>query len=102
MKIADILFETLAVRKIPFDIDYEYEWDDPDRDENLEPFETITVRGYVIITPQAYSVKGSPTGYEVVITDVTNERGGPFDQSLLGDNIVADIKQQAIQQVTDE
>ena len=98
MKITEILAESTS-RKIPFQVEYEYEWDDPNRDENLDPFETITFEGYVIVMPNMYGVRGSPTGYEVVITQVTDSSGNPFDQSNLNDWIIQRIQQAAIDQV---
>ena len=101
MKIAEILAEALAGRKIPFEVDYNYEWDDPNRDENLDPYEVITFSGYVLVTPKVYSVRGSPDGYEVVITDVIDSTGRPFDQNQLNDNIISQVKQQAMDQASE-
>lgn len=101
MKIAEILAESLATRKIPFEVDYDYEWDDPNRDENLDPFETITFSGYVTVTPMAYSVHGSPTEYEVHIENVTDSTGRPFDQNQLNNYVLNQIHQQAIDQVAE-
>lgn len=102
MKLTDLLDEALSSRKIPFQVDYNYEWDDPNRDENLDPFETITFDGYVMITPKMYSVQGSPTGYEVIITNVTDSNGAPFNQNNLNDRVIQQIKQEAIDQVSEQ
>lgn len=101
MKITDILAESLARRKIPFEISFEHEWDDPNRDENLEPIETISVEGYVVTTPRMYSERGSPTGYDVVFTNATTSSGEPFNLDQLNDQMQQRLRQSAIDQVSE-
>ena len=101
MKITEILAESLAQRKIPFEISFQYEWDDPNRDENLEPVETISVEGYVVTTPRMYSERGSPTGYDVVFTYATDSNGQPFDLDQLNDRMQQRLRQSAIDQASE-
>jgi dienelactone hydrolase len=101
MKITEILAESLAQRKIPFEISFQHEWDDPNRDENLDPIETISVEGYVVTTPRMYSERGSPTGYDVVFTHATDSNGQPFDLDQLNDRMQQQLRQSAIDQATE-
>jgi hypothetical protein len=97
MKISELLTE--AARSIPFTVTYQYEWDDPTRDEDLDPYEQLSIDGFVSIERNMYGVRGGPDGYEVKITDVTDSNGNPFSLDKLHPREVARIKQEAIDQV---
>lgn len=100
MKIAEILNETLATRKIPFEITHTYEWDDPSRDEDLDPTTELTIYGYVIVTPRMYSDRDSPTGYEVIFQNAVDDEGHPFNLDRLSDFETERIRQQAIDEIS--
>lgn len=98
MKIAEILFE--STNKIPFEVTITHEFDDPLRDEDLEPTTELTIYGVVEITPRMYSDRDSPTGYEVTIQSAVDGDGRSFNVNRLSDYEEEQIRQQAIEQVS--